>query len=429
MPEDHRIQEALQKDEDEIAGILHSISQSDVSRQAVLALKGDDVQKFLDVVQDILDKGYLLSHEENAQATRRLLVQLSETCDKLPSSLFIKGVERPDEQATFSGGFGDVFRADYQGQHVVLKRMRIFQRDPGLPNICRRFCREALVWQQLDSAFIVPFLGIDAETFPSFLCMVSPWMKHGTVLKHLADYGKIGIDKRLHEVAQGLVYLHSQKIVHGDLCGANILINDDWQACLTDFGLTVFSDATAMTSTSQHEGSTRWMAPELFEPKSFGLDRFRLTPETDIYAFGCVCLELYTGQPPFADIPQDSAVMLRVYHGMRPERPSGECKMSDQLWKMVEMCWSQHFADRLKTNEVVNFMKKLSDSNTNTKTLDLPIFAEIPKSLLPSANNEAKDWDQEDVKSEVAFDKIPCLPENIPIADCLEVTWTNAKAM
>ncbi|KAF5345020.1 hypothetical protein D9758_010424 [Tetrapyrgos nigripes] len=412
ISEEVNIREALQRDENEIAGVLHVISET--SRRAVLALEGDDAQKFLDVVQDVLDKGYLLNGEETARA-RRLLVRLSETCDKLPSSLFIKGVERPDEQATFGGGFGDVYRATYNGQHVALKRMRIFQRDPGVPNVRRRFCREALVWQHLNSSFIVPFLGIeflrfvsssvfltflaglgiDAESFPSFLCMVSPWMSHGTVLKHLADHGRAGVNKRLHEVTQGLAYLHSQKIVHGDLRGSNILINGNWQACLTDFGLTVFNDATAATFTSRREGSVRWMAPELHVPEHFGLDRFRLTFETDIYAFGCVCLELYTGRPPFCtqqhtQLP-DSAVMLKVIQGVRPERPTGEGEMSDQMWKMVEMCWSQHFADRLKTDEVVEFTRGFSDPNT--KSLDLPVFSEVPKSLLPSDD----DWDDLDL--------------------------------
>jgi hypothetical protein len=53
ISEDGRIREALQMDETEIAGVLHVISQSDISRRAVLALEGDDAQKFLDVVQDV----------------------------------------------------------------------------------------------------------------------------------------------------------------------------------------------------------------------------------------------------------------------------------------------------------------------------------------------------------------------------------------
>ncbi|THU85550.1 kinase-like protein, partial [Dendrothele bispora CBS 962.96] len=296
MSEDAKVREALRKDEPEIAQmfaeVLRGISRSETLKATVFALEGDDAQKFSDVVQDILEKGYLC-HEESIRA-RRLLVRFFETCDKLPSSLFIKGVERPDDHATFGGGFGDVFKAYLRadGRCVALKRMRTFQQHSDLLNIRRRFGKEALLWRHLNNKFIVPFLGIDAETFPLSLCLVSPWMRHGTVLKHIADHGKSGIDKRLHEVAQGLAYLHSQKIVHGDLRGANILINDEWQACLTDFGLTVFNDATASSSTSRRGGSVRWMAPELHIPESFGMSSSRLTPETDVYAFGCVCLEV-----------------------------------------------------------------------------------------------------------------------------------------
>jgi hypothetical protein len=53
MSEDPRIREALKKDEYEIAGMLHAVSESDASRRAVLALEGDDAQKFFDVVQDV----------------------------------------------------------------------------------------------------------------------------------------------------------------------------------------------------------------------------------------------------------------------------------------------------------------------------------------------------------------------------------------
>lgn len=72
----------------------------------------------------------------------------------------------------------------------------------------------------------------------------------------------------------------------------NILINDEWQACLADFGLARVSDLTVGTHTSNHHGSTRWMAPELHDPDAFGLGRFLRTPESDVYAFACVCMEV-----------------------------------------------------------------------------------------------------------------------------------------
>jgi serine/threonine protein kinase len=71
---------------------------------------------------------------------------------------------------------------------------------------------------------------------------------------------------------------------------ANILITQEWSACLTDFGLTSLTDAT-VASTSHRAGSLRWMAPELINPDRFGL-RFRRTPASDVYAFGSLCLEV-----------------------------------------------------------------------------------------------------------------------------------------
>ena len=54
-----------------------------------------------------------------------------------------------------------------------------------------------MLWQQLRHPFVIPFLGIDSETFPSFSCMVLPWMQHGTIIKHLADTGNLNVDTRV----------------------------------------------------------------------------------------------------------------------------------------------------------------------------------------------------------------------------------------
>ncbi|KAJ6541571.1 kinase-like domain-containing protein, partial [Mycena capillaripes] len=161
----------------------------------------------------------------------------------------------------------------------------------------------------------------------------------------------------LLEIAQGLQYLHSRNIIHGDLRGANILITHEWSACLADFGLTSLSDATIATHTSHRAGSIRWMAPELIDPEHFG-QRFVRTPATDVYAFGCVCLELYTGRPPFANL-SETASLLRIIHGDRPERPlQGEPAMSDSLWQHVIDCWAQDSSTRPATDVVVQHMER-----------------------------------------------------------------------
>ncbi|KAJ7224779.1 kinase-like domain-containing protein [Mycena rebaudengoi] len=287
---DPKLREALHEDETRIATHLQSILDSQAAKEAVLVLEGDSAQHFLDVIQHTLDRGLLIEQEHNAKA-RRMIIKLSEACDKLPSSLFITGVSGRDHDATFGGGFGDIYRASYGGKTVALKHMRTFHRGSELRRIRLQFCREALIWQDLKHPYILPMLGIDRESFTSSLCMVSPWMENGTVLNCLEEHGRQDVDKFLGEVAQGLEYLHSRNVVHGDLRGANILITQDWSACLADFGLTSFTDTTAATTTSHRAGTVRWMAPELIAPDRFGI-QFRRTTASDVYAFACVCLEV-----------------------------------------------------------------------------------------------------------------------------------------
>ncbi|KAJ7017023.1 kinase-like domain-containing protein [Mycena alexandri] len=283
---------------------------------------------------------------------RRLIVKLSEACDKLPSALFVTGVVGRHAYPSFHGGFGDIYQASYAGSTVALKHMRTFtDRGQDQRRIRLQFCREALVWQRLQHPHIVPFLGIDRDAFPPSLCMVSPWMKHGTVLNYLSEYGRSNMDKMLSEIAQGLQYLHSQNVVHGDLRGTNILISNECRACLADFGLSSFSNATASRTNSTHRaGSIRWMAPELIAPERFG-KKFVRTAASDIYAFGCVCMELYTGRPPFSP-SSETVAMLKVIEGERPSRPSSEPFMSNALWEDITECWAQDPAMR-PTAEIV----------------------------------------------------------------------------
>ncbi|KAJ7279092.1 kinase-like domain-containing protein, partial [Mycena rebaudengoi] len=273
----------------------------------------------------------------------RIIRKLSEASERLPSSLFITGVTGCEEWPSSGGGFANVYRGYYNGKPVALKLLRQFVRGEELRTIRLRFCREALVWQNLHHPHILPLIGIDRDTFSHSLCMVSPWMAYGTVLQYLNEHGRSNVDKLLFEVVQGLQYLHSCNIVHGDLRGANIFITHDSSACLGDFGLSRFSNGSWYST--RRGGNLRWMAPELIEPERFG-PRFVRSTASDVYAFGCVCLELYTGRPPFSNILEDVAAMWQVCQGKRPERPTEQPMISDTLWQCVNECWEENPAAR-----------------------------------------------------------------------------------
>lgn len=77
----------------------------------------------------------------------------------------------------------------------------------------------------------------------------------------------------------------------------DILIKNDGSACLADFGFaSIVLDPETTDITTSSEGGTkgtyRWMSPELFFPKEFGLPSFKLTKKSDCYAFGMVIYEV-----------------------------------------------------------------------------------------------------------------------------------------
>ena len=83
------------------------------------------------------------------------------------------------------------------------------------------------------------------------------------------------------------------------------------------------------------------MSPELLDPDRFGRESGRPTKESDCYALGMVILEVLTGQPPFQNC-NGMVVMRKVVEGERPGRPRGGegVWFTDDLWEMLERCWS-----------------------------------------------------------------------------------------
>jgi serine/threonine protein kinase len=122
---------------------------------------------------------------------------------------------------------------------------------------------------------------------------------------------------KLEGVIRGLEYLHDNNVVHGDIRGvrasapaearavsfftelihqANVFIGgaDGGKAVLADFGLAIpFDEYSSVAHTATGSvGSTRWQAPELHDPDQYGLKEAQRTQASDIYSFGCLCLEV-----------------------------------------------------------------------------------------------------------------------------------------
>ncbi|KAH7882643.1 kinase-like domain-containing protein [Phlebopus sp. FC_14] len=246
----------------------------------------------------------------------------------------------------------------------------------------KRLYRELGIWKRLDHPNIVPFLGT-VYGFGPYLSLVSPWMPNGTLQTFLAAHNdKLTIRQRfqlLKDVAAGLQYLHERSVIHGDVTGTNILIDDELRARLVDFGhSTIISDLTDglahLRWTSRQPGNIRWAAPEEVQ-QQLSDDNCAATGQSDIYSFGCIMLQVLSGNEPWSEIKADMAVVLRLANGENPQRPMSR-RIDDEHWAVIQKCWLP-VGDRLSAEQVLGELDSIltslpSSSSFGVRSQDAP---------------------------------------------------------
>jgi serine/threonine-protein kinase len=192
------------------------------------------------------------------------------------------------------GAVGVVFRATREpgGDVVALKVLKQqLSRDEVFR---RRFVHEARVAAEVQHKHLVPILEAGEADGRSYLAV--QYVAGPSLEERIRAAGPLPLDEILSMAAQagaGLDALHRKGLVHRDIKSSNIMLDEQGEAALTDFGLAKGPAYTVLTRPGQVMGTLDYMAPELIkgEPAS---------PASDLYALGCVIYECITGAPPFA---------------------------------------------------------------------------------------------------------------------------------
>ncbi|KAG1723353.1 kinase-like domain-containing protein [Suillus paluster] len=296
----------------------------------------------------------------------------------IPSTLSIPPILIPDltgritrcSQDPVSGGtYGNIYKCMYHGPdgdvQVAVKaiRLQFFNTE-----VMFAFRRELGVWKRLHHSNILKFMGI-VRDFGSSVALVAPWIVNDTLTSFLKwNNGTLTLRDRLlllRDVAAGLNYLHtfsfnvngqtySHPVVHGDLTGTNVLIGNDGTAYLADFGLsgtlTQLLGVTSLAKMSCHSRAMRWTAPEVLSVEE---SASALTTQSDIYSFGCIMLQILTGNVPWRHLKNDFAIWSKVTAGEIHPHPHG---VIDPHWDFVTRCWSKTPTDRPSAKEVLQFI-------------------------------------------------------------------------
>jgi serine/threonine protein kinase len=197
------------------------------------------------------------------------------------------------------GGMATVFKAYHASldRYVALKVLHpAFMEDP---NFRARFQREARVVAKLEHPNIIPVYDFAEEDGKTYLVMK---FVEGETLKARLQKRPLtpaeGV-KLIETVGEALAFAHKQGVLHRDVKPSNVMLADDGQIFLTDFGLARIASAGESTlSSDMMIGTPQYISPE----QALGMRD--LDAGTDIYSFGVLIYELVVGQVPFiADTP------------------------------------------------------------------------------------------------------------------------------
>ncbi|KAJ7030329.1 kinase-like domain-containing protein [Mycena alexandri] len=312
------------------------------------------------------------------------LVSLCQRATLLPRSFSCPDIlQVGEDEPVDAGASANIYRGSLGCAEVAVKSFRLYYRT--MKQVKKRFIREALILHVVRHPNILRFTSIVDEELK--ICIITPWYGYGHIMKYIARVQDADLKELMEQVADGLHFLCQYRIVHGDLKGTNVLIDNDGKAVIADLGLSFIQDSTSSVTEQSHTaqdpfalailraqcaeairsgrlslsprsistlaatvlsaasaasstggGTFWWIAPERLVPSAYDLPTAKATMKSDVFSFGMLMLE----NPPGETFRVECSIALSVVTNIRPARPSS---IPDNLWEIVCDCWS-HFPDR-----------------------------------------------------------------------------------
>ena len=152
----------------------------------------------------------------------------------------------------------------------------------------------------------------------------------------------------LMDIAHNLMTIHREQLIHCDLHGGNIVLNQT-TPLICDLGLSK-SMYSSESSTSTIQGVLPYIAPEVLHSHKFTL-------KSDIYSFGIIMHQIANGEPPFRDWSSDDNLLaMRICNGLCPEMPDST---PEEYKKLAERCCDADPNNRPDADELLEIIRKL----------------------------------------------------------------------
>ena len=264
-------------------------------------------------------------------------------------------IQRKDPQNDFeilkqigSGTYGEVHKARVikTGELVALKIIKI---EPGEDfNIIQQ---EIAILSECKSPNIVGYYGSYLRRDKLWIAM--EFCGGGSLqdIYHVTGTGlnELQIAFVCREILNGLAYLHERNKVHRDIKGANILLTDNGDVKLADFGIAAQLTQTLMMKRKSFIGTPYWMAPEVAAVEKKG----GYNQQCDIWAVGITAIELAEMQPPMFDLHPMRALFLMTKRNFKPPTLQNKNKWSENFHEFLRNALQKDPKKRLPASELL----------------------------------------------------------------------------
>ena len=239
------------------------------------------------------------------------------------------------------GGMAIVYRAlERQLRRTVA--LKILPPEYAQGAVVARFQREAQMSAAMDHPNIIPIYRVGQSE--SLLYLAMKYVEGRSLDAIIADQGALPIPAVLlilRAAASALAYAHEHGIVHRDIKGGNILVDQAGRAIVTDFGVARAIDNAAMTTTGSVIGTPYFMSPEQCAGKVAG-------PQSDQYSLGVVAFQMLTGAVPF-EADTLAAIMHHHFFTPVPDVTKAREDVPPALSAVLERILSKDPARRFET--------------------------------------------------------------------------------
>jgi serine/threonine protein kinase len=274
------------------------------------------------------------------------------------------------------GGQGTVYKGTLKDQMVAIKKCKIIDESKK-----KEFGKEMLILSQINHKNIVKLLGCCLEVEVPML--VYEFIPNGTLyhyIHHKHQGTHIPLETRLRiaqESAEALAYLHtsaSPPIFHGDVKSANILLDQNYKAKVSDFGASIPAPTDEAQFVTLVQGTCGYLDPEYMQS-------CQLTDKSDVYSFGVVLLELLTRKPVVDfDSSEEVRSLSSCFLTAIKEKKMHEL-LDDQIRKDEDM-------------ELIEEVAMLAKQCLNVKGEERPSMKEVAEELERIMKLKQHPWNQ-----------------------------------